>query len=162
MRKRQQHQHGFTLVELIIVMSIFGILVGLATVNMGGTQRRITLRSITKTLHADIYQQQTKSMIGDTEGRTSADVYGVRFETDRYILFHGLTYDPADPANLSLELPNGIQFSNVTLPNSEIIFTRKGLVNNFSSGQNSITIQYASGNATTISFNKYGVATISP
>jgi len=94
-------QRGFTVVELLIVMSITLILLGLATINL-------------------VHSQQLKSMIGDTEGRLTQDSYGIHFDSNRYVLFHG-TYSAGDTSNFVVNLDSNMQFNN---PGFDVIFSR--------------------------------------
>jgi hypothetical protein len=61
-------------------------------------------------------------MIGDTEGRTDSDTYGIHFDTNNYSLFHG-TYSAGAASNFLVDLPNTHQVTT-TFPNARIIFSQ--------------------------------------
>lgn len=112
-------QRGFTLIELSVAVSILVILLGFITVSLIRSQQTASLTAAQEVLIADLKQQQLKSMIGDTEGRASSDVYGIHFDSNRYVTFHGSTYSPADPSNSAINLESNMQFNN---PNFDVIF----------------------------------------
>lgn len=114
-------RRGFTLVELIIVMSIMGILLGLVTVGLSNVRQRTTINTLTQTFVADVRQQQIKAMVGDTQGAATANSYGVHLDTDRYVLFRGAAYSATDPNNFAVDLQDNIQFVNADW---DIIFSR--------------------------------------
>jgi len=114
-------QRGFTLIELIVVMSIIGILLGLTSINLARSQQTASLTSAGEMLIADLRQQQLKSMIGDTEGRPASDSYGIHFDPNKYVLFHGTTYSSSDTSNFVINLDSNMQFNN---SNVDIIFSK--------------------------------------
>jgi len=113
-------QRGFTLVELIVIMLIIGILLGLTSINLARSQQTASLTSAGETLIADLRQQQLKSMIGDTEGRSDSASYGIHFDSNRYVLFHG-TYSDGINSNFVVNLDNNMQFNS---PHPDIIFSK--------------------------------------
>src|SRR3989344_2865404 len=82
-------RRGFTLPELLIVMSILAVLFGLVSLSLLGGQHQLSVASSLSQLIADIKLQQSKAMWGDTEGRDTTDTYGVSLNSNQYILFHG-------------------------------------------------------------------------
>lgn len=151
---------GFTLIEVALVMGIFAILASFATVNLLGTQRSADLNSTSTTIIADIKQQQARSMLGDTGGGSSAIVHGIYFESSRYTLFIGSTYNPTEPTNFVVDLSGGLTLST-TFPTSQVIFNlQSGEINGFASGSSSVTLTTTGGQARTLTFNKYGVVSV--
>jgi len=113
--------HGFTLVELAVVGSIILTLLGFITINLVNSQQNASLTSQEEILLADLKQQQTKAMIGDTEGRTDSDQYGIHFDLKNYVLFHGSVYLAEDSANSIINLSDNMEFDN---PGFDIIFSK--------------------------------------
>lgn len=150
---------GFTFVEIIVVIGILFTLFGIASLSLVSTRSNVSLDTITSTLITDLSGQQIKSMVGDTEGRAANDTYGVYFEQDKYVLFHGLSYSPSDSSNFTIPIKEPVKISSILLPASSIVFSlRSGQVNGFSSLQNSITLQdFVTGEQKTITINRYGV-----
>jgi prepilin-type N-terminal cleavage/methylation domain-containing protein len=113
-------QRGFTLIELTIVLSIVGVLLGFTTINLSRSQQSASLNAVEQILLSDLKQQQLKAMIGDTEGRAASDSYGIHFDSNKYVLFHG-TYSEGDSSNFVVNLDSNMQFNN---PEYNIDFSR--------------------------------------
>lgn len=147
-------QRGFTLVELAVVTSIFVTLLGFITISLVRSQQTASLTSIEEILVADLKQQQLKAMIGDTEGRATSDSYGIHFDSNRYVTFHGTTYSSADTSNSFFNLASNMQFNN---SGTKIIFkTTSGEITDDSIS--SIVLRdITNGNTKTIKMNQYGV-----
>lgn len=145
---------GFSLVELILVMSIIATLIGLITINFVNIHQTASLDSLVQDFVSDIKQQQIKAMAGDTEGSGSANPYGVHIDTNRYVLFRGSSYSSFDSSNFNVNLPSNMQF---ILPASDVMFQKiKGEI----SAASSFTLKdITNGNVKTITINKYGVIT---
>ncbi|HSW89385.1 MAG TPA: type II secretion system protein [Patescibacteria group bacterium] len=152
-------QRGFTLIELMITISVFLILLAFAAPNILRTRNSAVVNTSIDTVLADIKQQQLKSMVGDTGGSGNASSYGVYFGTTSYTLFKGSTYNSSDTTNVVVPLEGSVQFSNVTLLNSQVVFARgTGEISGFVTGQDSFSLSEPSGGrVTSATFNKYGV-----
>jgi len=152
---------GFTIPELTLVVGILAILFGITTINLIGAQHKASVSSAIATLLADIKSQQAKAMTGSTEGRTTADVYGIHFTSTSYVLFHSPTFNSANPANSIFNLDSGLQFTNISFPNSNIIFSQgSGEISGFINGSNTVRVASTLGTEQkTITVNRYGVVT---
>ncbi len=141
---------GFTLIELGVVMGIFSTLVGIATINLLNTQHKTTLTASVNTFIADVKGQQLRAMVGDTDGQTSTNDYGVHIEESSYTLFRN-TYGTSDSV---INLPPNLEFA---IPNTQVLFAKgSGEI----SGPVSIIIRDTKdGNQKTININKYGIVT---
>lgn len=138
-------QKGFTLIEVILAITIFALLVGFTTINLLQPQTRATLGSTVTTLVADIKEQQTKAMAGDSLGSGTADNHGIYFEKTRYIIFKGPGYVVSDPTNFVVNIDPGLSLY-FNLPNSQIFFSQNsGEWNDLAQGKTysdySITVQ---------------------
>ncbi len=153
-------QKGFTLIEVLVVLSVLITLIGLTTISLLNANRQTSLSTSIDSFVTDLKQQQLKAMVGDTEGRTQADSYGVYFGTDSYTLFHG-AYSSSDPTNFTVALGGNIQFSAVLFPSSQIIFLKgSGEVSNYASSSSTLVIRDIVNNRQkTITVNRYGVVT---
>ena len=154
-----KNNRSFALTELLLVMGIMGILLTLGTVSLFNLQRRTYLDSMVTTLVSDLRHEQLKSMLGYTAGENDTASYGIRFESNRYILFRGNNYTPNDPHNFIVNLDGNIEITAVTLPDSQIIFEKgSGLIRNYLADSSSITLKsITSSEQKTIWLNKYGV-----
>ncbi len=152
---------GFSLIEIVVVLGIMSILVGIATVNLSSLQNNTSLNLTLETLISDIKQQQLKAMVSDTEGRSTAGNYGIYFDTNRYILFSGSVYSASNTTNFIVSLDSNIVFSNVTLPNSTLIFQQiSGEVLNYGSTTDTFAITNTTTNdLKTVRFNGLGTVT---
>jgi len=150
---------GFSLVELLLTMSVIAILIGISTMNFTGIQHKTTLAATVDGLVANLSQQQIKAMVGDTEGRQVLDNYGVYFGATSYTLFNDIYYSTGS-ANFSENLPASQQVTS-TFSNSQIIFQKgSGEILNYDPLQSSISVQdLTSGEQKIIQFNRYGVIT---
>lgn len=152
----KRHHPGFTLIEIILIMTIFTILTTLASINLIKPQSSSKIDTTAATLIADIKEQQIKSISGDTEGASFPTQFGIYLEPSSYTLFQGTTYLVSDPNNFEVDLETGILISN-NLPSSQLSFSiNSGEWENFSSSQNSITIQDSTSNQKIITINRYG------
>lgn len=147
-------QRGFTLVEIALVLSLTLILLGFITVNLNRSQQGASLVAAEQVLLSDLKQQQLKAMIGDTEGRATSDPYGIHFDSNQYVLFHGATYSAMDNTNSIISLANNMQFDS---PNFNVIFLK--LSGEISAASSVILKDTTNGNAKTIMINRYGVVT---
>ncbi len=152
---------GFSLVEVLVIIAIFALLSGLATISLLNAEHKASLQGQLLTLIADTKQQQVKAMQGDTEGRTSPDYYGVHFTTDSYTIFHGTSFNPNDMSNLTFVLDPTFQFIHIGFTNGNLIFIPlSGEVYGYSSITNSVTLEDTSTNQQKqLQFNYLGVLT---
>lgn len=148
---------GFTVVELLVIMGIVIILFLLVSMTFSDARSGTGITTTSDTLLSDLKLQQTKAMIGDTEGRGSPDAYGVYITNGNYILFHGTSYIPSDPENFTVKSAEGVNFAT-TFPGLSVVFaTKSGEIVNYTAGQDQIMVKDA--NTTkqkTIQLNKLG------
>lgn len=149
---------GFSLLELIIILSIMSTLIMLATSNLFGAQYNASFTTSFNTVLSDINHQRLKAMTGDTTGQSPYQNYGIYFETDAYILFAGTNYNPVDPANFTVSLGDNVAFFNNIFNQSQIIFAAgSGEVLNYNINTNSIGIRHnVTGEQKTITVNSLG------
>ncbi len=155
-----QTSRGLTLIELLLVIGILSILFAIGIVSLTNIRVISGNSSASVVLISDLKTQQIKAMTGDTEGRGVPDNYGVKILSNRYVLFHGLTYNPSDTSNFSVPVDNGYILST-TFPNSTILFaSESGQLVGFVPNQNTISLTSTpSGQVKTIQFNAYGTIT---
>lgn len=160
---KKQRQLGFSVPETIIVLGIVAILASFAVISLFTVQHRSSFSSTVSILKTDIRQQQMKAMTGDTEGASLNSDYGVYFETNRYTLFRGSSYNPQDAANFKVNLEGNLQFDLITFPQTTLVFSKgSGEMVGFVQGANRVTVQNSvSGEIEQITINRYGVVTLS-
>lgn len=159
---------GFTLIELVLAMAIFGVLVGLVGSNLFYGRSRNSLDGNVQMFVADVKKQQIKTMTGNVGNTTStAGQFGVSVVAgdSYYKLFQGT--NAADDANvITINLDNNITiFSTSNVPNIGpvvgIVFIKEsGVISNYSSA---ITIVFkdsvSSATKTVTIGNKFGYLT---
>lgn len=133
-------QAGFTFIELLVVIGIVAITATLSTVILIRPQVTASVDTTVTTLIADIAEQQLKAVIGDSQGSSTSQPFGVYFEPKRYTLFRGASFTPGDPANFVVELDPNISLLNITLPNPLVFTKRSGEVSGFAPGTNSLAV----------------------
>lgn len=139
-------RRGFTIIELLIIMGVFALLVGFATINLFNVKAQTSLSTTASILVSDLKTQQIKAMSGDANGGGSNIDYSVHFAGTSYVLL---------PQNVSVPLGDfvsvdaipdlvfakgsgetGVPNYQITLTNSansqskKIILNRLGVVQN--------------------------------
>lgn len=157
--RNQNSRQSFTLIELVIIMAIIALLSGLATVSLLNIYKTNSLTANLDVLLVDIRSQQLKAMMEDTDGAPASIPYGIYFEPSRYILFRGSSYLPGDPFNFSVLLNTDLNFVNINLPASSLIFTPlAGELSAFVNGLDTVTLKDTQGSEEkTIKVNRFGV-----
>lgn len=152
---------AFTLEEVLIVAGIIGLLLGLVTMNIFQGKHSSSLNTSVMVLISDLKYQQTKAMLGETEGQTTNDAYGIYFEQVSYTLFRGLNFDSSNSSNFKVNLGDNIVFNNILFPNSQIIFASgSGEINGFDTAYETIILKNTLNNdQKSVKVNKMGVVT---
>jgi prepilin-type N-terminal cleavage/methylation domain-containing protein len=156
-----KNKFGFTIVEIILVVALFALLSSFVGLNALRVQTHNTVVSTVEAFVADMKAQQVRAIAGDSQGQATSQEWGIHFESDRYVLFRGSTYLSSDPGNFAVDIEAPLAIS-WTLPTQDLVFQKiSGEVDNFVGGSDTITFTHAaSGEARTISFNRYGVISI--
>lgn len=156
--KKIKDNRGFTIVELLLIMGIISILVGIVTINLLKVQHNTSVSTAVDTLIADMKGQQVKAMNGASAG-SSGDSYGISFQGNKYVLFHGST-DPHDSTDFSVPLDTNISISSTTFPSNTVVFLQRSGEVCASSCSNTIVVSNTAGSEQLkIDVNRYGVVT---
>ncbi len=150
---------GFTVLELMLTLSILGVLFALTVVNLTNLIPKANTRAAAEVLVADLREQQMKAMSGYEAVSGGATDYGIYFETDKYTLFTGSSFVEGHQENYIVPLQAGLEFDTTNLPLSRIVFQKgSGDVVNYSDTYHSIRIRnVVMPELRTITFNKLGV-----
>lgn len=152
--------HGFTLVEILVVMGLMAILGTMAFTNLIRPQNQASLDSIVTTLLADLKSQQIKAISGDSLSAATAQAHGIYVQNSNYTLFKGSSYSGSDTDNFVVSVDTGLTLST-TFPTSQVVFTKgSGDVTGFTAGQNTITVTSSSTGSKVITLNRYGAVTV--
>jgi general secretion pathway protein H len=101
LRPRPIAQHGFTLIEMLVVLTIAALIVGLALPRLTGAEEKATLRTAAHQIAAALRNTRSLAM---TKGRTEAFVV----DTANGAYRAGPTVAPG-------RLPRGVQLALVTV-----------------------------------------------
>ncbi|MBI4118065.1 MAG: type II secretion system protein [Parcubacteria group bacterium] len=110
---------GITLLEILVALSIFGLLGTFGVTTLSGFKKAIDLSGAADT---------TIAMLEDARSRTrfsnDRSQYGIHFATNRVTLFRGVSYVEGAPENESTTLPQTVEISTVTLTGggSDVLF----------------------------------------
>ena len=145
---------GMTLVELLVVMGVFGVLAGAVFVNLIRPVATTNLSAVVDKLATDIKSQQVLTMTGADDGRA----HGIYFTDTSYTTFVGATYSPTNSANKTESISPPIKLTNITVPGNTLIFSNpSGEILNFTGTDYSVTVEHSQTNTrTTIKINRYG------
>lgn len=111
---------AFTLLEILLVLALLGVLFGMSALYFQVSQVRANLSG-----QVDIFVSYARLAQSDSASGKNEEAQGLHLDTDSYVLFSGLTYNPADTSNTLLELPPTVEIQNIQLngAGSDIIFS---------------------------------------
>jgi len=137
---------GFTVIELLVIMGVFALLVGFATINLFNVKAQASLSTSANILVSDLKTQQIKAMSGDANGGLSNINYSVHFAGMSYVLL---------PQNISISLGDFVSVG--VLP--DLVFA-KGSGETGVSNYQIILTNSASSQTKKITVNRLGVANV--
>jgi len=116
-----KNQKGLSLIEILIVFSIIVLLVSVSILSYRSFERGTELETVSQEILATLKLAQTKTLASE-----GASPYGLHFETSRYILFKGDSYQTADPLNKTYPLATRLEIYDINLSDggNDIIFKR--------------------------------------
>jgi type II secretion system protein H len=114
--KISTRQQGFTLLEVLLIIGLFGLMVALAIPFYQSFQVSSELDNSTHEIISTLRQAQMKAMA--SEGWQPC---GLHFDANAYTLFEGKEYDEKNPANQRTELPGVLSIKS---DNQDVIFSR--------------------------------------
>lgn len=152
-------QFGFTLIELMIVVSIFATLLGISTISLSNLIPHTSFVTSEQSLLSDIKTQQFNAMVGNTGGSGSSSPYGIYLESDQYTLFTGPAYNPNATSNFTIKLPPTLNITNITFSANILVFSQNsGEISGYNPLAASFQLQNtSSGETKTFDFNKLGI-----
>jgi prepilin-type N-terminal cleavage/methylation domain-containing protein len=112
-------QRGFTLIELLIVTGIIAILLIILLSRISTFGGQINLDTSAQKIVSTLESARNQTLASEDES-----VYGVHFETNKYILFKGATYDPLDTNNKVFDLSNVEIYDTSVTGGSDVVFAR--------------------------------------
>lgn len=154
-------RRGYTLIEVLLTMSIFAVLIGFVSLTLSNMIPRASLHATGATVIADLRQQQLRAMSGEALGLAAVVPLGIKFEGNTYTFFQGESYVASLPAShfrVSVQEPLEI---NTTFVNNEVIFeSGTGNIQDYTAANDQIIVQNSQTNQQqVITFNRYGIIT---
>ncbi len=112
---------GFTLIEILVTISIAAVLFAIIVSGFSGLRNNSDLQSAVE--DSVSYLQETRA---NTLSSNNANVYGVHFESGKFVLFVGATYDPASATNKNRLLPSSVEINSISLNGggNDVVFKR--------------------------------------
>jgi len=144
--------NGFTVIEILLVIAIIGVMAGLSAPYLGSFLARNELRNESLKIVDSLRRARNQTMAGVED-----KIWGVHFESGKYVVFAGSSYSAADPLNDAVDLPAVLTFSviNFTGGGNDVVFSQPyGETLNYGT----TTIQNDSGDSRTIVINQAGMA----
>lgn len=107
---------GYSYVQILLVIALLAMLAAVTSPYYLQWQQRQRLASTTLLVFSDLRIVQTRA-----KQRTHDAVWGMHIDDSAkaYIIFHGLTYNPADQYNYSVSYPASVTLS----PNQDMVFS---------------------------------------
>lgn len=113
-------QIGFTLIELIISITIISIVVVLITSGFNSFRESSHLTEAHSAILGTLRDARSRTLSGEKNTQ-----YGVHFETNRIVLFAGSSYDSGFSSNEVYNLPSLARISSINLGGAtDVIFVR--------------------------------------
>ena len=112
---------GFTLLEIVIVLTVAGILIGIAAPSLARAHRRHAAYAAGRTLRADVAQARLKAILEGATVRVVIDTLAARYRVE----------DSARTVWRERALPEGLVL-RTTAYRQEVLFSARGTSNLYS------------------------------
>jgi len=147
---------GITLVELMVAIGILMIIFAIGMLMFGRMERDSEIDEIASEIKATLQKSQALCLNNIPSG--------VYFETDKYTLFYGSSYNANNPKNEIYNLPGTIRLTDIHLPSppltNSVTFDKiTGYITNYADPTN-LTIRATSGRQKIMTLNKFGTIEI--
>ncbi len=112
-------QKGLTLVELLVASAILAILLLLAIASYRVFTSQVDLETTSQQIISSLQVTRNQTLASEDES-----VYGVHFETSKYVLFKGATYDASDPDNKEHDLASSEIYEINLAGGNDVVYER--------------------------------------
>lgn len=120
----QTNQKGITLVEIVVIITIAAMVLTITTISFFRFRQSFYFDSMLNSIVESVNYAKLKSKTGKLNEEDTRISYGVVFDSDKYIVFEGDSFDPDDENNNEYEIPVGFSLDVVCTPadNGTIVF----------------------------------------
>lgn len=118
----QEKDAGFTLIEIIVVMSLLAVIGALTAFANFDVWRGYTFRGESDLLISLLQKARSQSVNNICLGSSCVEgqPHGVKILPDKYIIFQGTVYNPSDPLNEEFDASDTVSHSGM----SEVVFSQ--------------------------------------
>ena len=114
-RNFSRTERGFTLIEIMVAAAVMGLIMGVGTWMSFSALADSSFNAETDLIVALLQKARARSM-----SNMFQSAHGLYFDTSRYVLFRGTTYNPADPSNEAY--PQNTSVSRSGPPAGTVVF----------------------------------------
>ncbi|MBU1445650.1 type II secretion system GspH family protein [Patescibacteria group bacterium] len=125
-RQNFKKNKGFTLIEILIVLSIIGIVVLLGVSSYGTVRRRVNLDIATNTAVALVNEARDKARVGYFESDGGSVCFGFKLQTNGFVEVFQTKYDRLQESKKCSRLEQDMKFLKKA-ENDESIITVKNI-----------------------------------
>ena len=154
--KKNNRNSAFSIIEIIITIAVGLILFTIATSAFMGMRNRQALNTTVEQISSTIQNSQAKTLASK-----KSQNYGVRFETNRLVVFEGSAFTEPNATNKEIKFSNLAEISIISLNGGgqNIIFERlTGETNQY--GAITVRVRNDASDAKTITIEKTGSVSV--
>lgn len=146
-------RHGYTIIELLMVVALIAILASMGGVAFGSMRIRNQLNLSTEQVRTELLRARSREANGIEAG--------VYFESDRFVYFESASYSEGASGNLQTTLPGSITLSEITFVNDIATFDPlTGELENWSDPSRVVVTDVTTGKSKTVSVNQWGLVEV--
>lgn len=118
-RPTYAYHHAFSLVEILVVLSILSVLAYVGIFATTAARDRTELRALSNTIMLHLEESKARAVSG-----SGGTAHGVWFDDNQYVQFSGTTYTPSASDNVVYEVSEEFTLSVSPLSQDEVVFNR--------------------------------------
>ncbi len=103
-------RRGLSILEVLVVLAVVGVIASIVVPQFGKTRENQVLKSAV----ADVLSSVDKAR-GETLSSLNSSEYGVRFQSDKVIIFKGKVFSAGASDNETISITTPASITNVTL-----------------------------------------------
>lgn len=129
MGQEKENNKGMSMIEIVLVVTLIAISLGFSVLYSQTSQLRADINGQVAEFTSFVRLAHSNALSGLDGGDN-----GIRVESGAYTIFKGSVYDPMDPENFKVEMPEVISIENINLNGggNDIIFSSpNGETNNY-------------------------------